>query len=402
MTRLFCILLLNLLHNVIFAQTLKVLEYSSVHQPKSVAEAEEFKQSLSKNLGSSESSKDFIKSLFAKNHLHTTYFNQDSSISIHYMDGVISHHAAFKFGKSGGLINLHNGEFNYIDSRLIQKTVDKTLGKGLITIEQGNSKDEIVKRLNRKEIVNGYECESWELLLPQYKSEIKYWVWKEKTDFESPNPSMHFFQGKLVIRSVEHNTQSWDQTITRSLVRIDSLQHYSVQDKINELLALHAGEMMRYYADLPNNQIDDSTHIEVGSILPAFNVRTIETDHVTHLDSLLKDSKFLLIDIWASWCGPCIKSLPELQKLKNDYGTNLQILSLNYGDESFSKIQNVLDKAEPSWPQAFSSHRIYRLINKEHAYPTMLIIDRNRKIVLQGQPDLSITAIRNFLDEQLK
>lgn len=251
-------------------------------------------------------------------------------------------------------------------------------------------------------MIDQYECEAWEVLDPRYQSETKYWLWKEKTNFDLSINTLYSLQGKLIVKSVHHSTQAWDQTITRSLVRIDSIQNYSIQRKLDELFAQHAGEMVRYYADLPSNQFDDSLKIGIGTTLPAFNIRDIETDRVTNLDSILKHSRFLLIDMWASWCGPCIKSFPELQKLKDDYGSGLQILSLNYGDKSFSKIQNVLDKQEPNWPQAYSSHRIYRLINKEHAYPTMLLIDQNRKIVLQGQPDLSFTAIRNFLDENLK
>jgi len=399
---LFTLLLFAFSVQVFFAQTVKILEYATIQQAHSAEEAGRYKQNLLKTLGSSGADLEFIEALFAKEHTHTLFFHRDSSLSLHYFDGKRSNNLGFKFGKSAGTIDLSNGKIFYADPKLMQRTIDRTVGKGKISLNDVSTKDELIKRLSRKEMIDGYECEVWEVQHPRSQSETKYWVWKGNHNINLDQNSLLTFQGKLVVKSVSQTTQAWDQTVTRSLLRIDSIQNYSIQRKLDELFAQYAGEMVRYYADLPNNHFDDSLDIQVGSVLPALNFRTIETDQVTNLDSLLKGSKFLLIDMWVSWCGPCIKSFPELEKLKGDYGTSLQILSLNYGDQSFSKIQSVLDKQEPSWPQAYSSHRIYRLVNKEHAYPTMLVIDQNRKIVLQGQPDLSITAIRNFLDENLK
>lgn len=386
----------------IFGQTVKILEYATIYQPHSAEEAERYKQSMLKTLGSSESGLEYIEALFTKEHSYTMYFHQDSVLSLHYFNGKLSNNLGFKFGKSGGSINLSNGNIFYANPKLMQTTLDRTLGKGKITLENGSNEDELIKRLSRKEFVDNYECEVWEVQHPRYQSETKYWVWKENVDIDLTKNSLYTFQGKIVVKSVAQMTQAWDQTITRSLLRIDSIQNYSIQRKLDELFAQYSGEMVRHYADLSGNQFDDSLHIELGSVLPAFNIRAVESAQITNLDSLLKGHKFLLIDIWASWCGPCIKSFPELQKLKNDCGASFQILSLNYADQSFSKIQNVLDKQEPNWLQGFASHRVHRLLNQELAYPTMLLIDQNRKIVMHGKPDLSFTAIRNFLDENLK
>lgn len=399
---LFTLLLFALSVQVFFAQTLKVLEYATIQQAHSAEEAARYKQSLLKTLGSSETDLEFIETLFAKEHTHTMYFHRDSSLSLHYFDGQRSNSLGFRFGKSEGLINLSNGKIFYADPKLMQRTIDKTVGKGKISLNDTSTKDELIKRLSRKEMIDGYECEVWEVQQLRFQSETKYWVWKGNPSIDLAQNSLHTLHGKLVVKSVSQTTQAWDQTVTRSLLRIDSIQNYSIQRKLDELFAQYAGEMVRYYADLPNNQFDDSLKIEVGSILPTLHIRAIETGQVINLDSLLKDSRFLLIDMWASWCGPCIKSFPELEKLKADYDKGLQVLSLNYADQSFSKIQNVLDKQEPSWPQAFSTHRIYHLLNKDYAFPTMLLIDKNRKIVLLGDPDLDFTAIRNFLDENLK
>ncbi len=40
--------------------------------------------------------------------------------------------------------------------------------------------------------------------------------------------------------------------------------------------------------------------------------------------------KVVLIDLWATWCGPCVMSTPEIQKLSDQYKTNaFEVLSLS-------------------------------------------------------------------------
>ena len=37
-----------------------------------------------------------------------------------------------------------------------------------------------------------------------------------------------------------------------------------------------------------------------------------------NFDSLLKENKILLIDFWASWCGPCIQVAPALEEISEE------------------------------------------------------------------------------------
>lgn len=47
--------------------------------------------------------------------------------------------------------------------------------------------------------------------------------------------------------------------------------------------------------------------------------------------------KYVYIDIWATWCGPCVAEIPHLQKLETDYiGKNIQFISISV-DEQHNK-----------------------------------------------------------------
>lgn len=43
--------------------------------------------------------------------------------------------------------------------------------------------------------------------------------------------------------------------------------------------------------------------------------------------------KVAIIDLWATWCGPCKKEIPSFIKLKSQYGDKLQIIGVSYDDD---------------------------------------------------------------------
>lgn len=379
-----------------------VFEYTRHNQVASVTEKEAVKKKSLETFGKWDDSDDLIRGLYADSTRMVTYLHLDSTLSLIWHDGVFSDKVGIAFGEKNGLINLKNGKTSFMDLRIMQKTVDNSLGKGLITIEDWRKRNENIKKVKNKEKVGEYVCEVWDEFFPQYNSSARYWMLPaEKVKFPlPPGQGRFFFWGNLIVKTESHFTQLFEHTEILELKRIDSLDHFSIQQKINELFATQNG-LNRSYANLPENQHLSKDSLMEGQLLPGFAFRSIDADRSIPIDSLYSKAAYTLIDIWASWCGPCVKAFPELQKLKDDF-PGLQIISLNYADTDFNKVQKVLDKHEPGWPQGFASHQLHDLINTEQAYPAMVLIDREGKIVQLGKPDLSLAQIRTFLEEKLK
>ncbi|MCG6912891.1 TlpA family protein disulfide reductase [bacterium BMS3Abin03] len=80
-----------------------------------------------------------------------------------------------------------------------------------------------------------------------------------------------------------------------------------------------------------------------------FNVENlaVESIGIKKLNSLIKNrnGKYLLLNIWATWCIPCREEFPALNKLHERYNDQIEFigLSVDYPDEVESKIKPFLD-----------------------------------------------------------
>ncbi|MBE2998124.1 thioredoxin [Nocardiopsis sp. HNM0947] len=57
------------------------------------------------------------------------------------------------------------------------------------------------------------------------------------------------------------------------------------------------------------------------------NVKT--TTDASFKDDVLSNSKPVLVDFWADWCGPCKQMAPVLDKLAEEYGDKIEVVKIN-------------------------------------------------------------------------
>lgn len=85
----------------------------------------------------------------------------------------------------------------------------------------------------------------------------------------------------------------------------------------------------------------------------------------------------VLINFWASWCGPCRTELPEMEKLQQDYqDLGFTILAVNV-DEDSSKANMLLDDIKVTYPILFDPSAKVSKLYDVSAMPTTVIVDRN-------------------------
>lgn len=92
--------------------------------------------------------------------------------------------------------------------------------------------------------------------------------------------------------------------------------------------------------------------------------------------------KLLLINVWATWCGPCLVEMPALDRLQQKYLSE-GLLVLNLSDESDEVIRNFLEKNPMSTVHGRVSNRqsVPDFYQFGKARPTTFVIDREGTVV---------------------
>jgi cytochrome c biogenesis protein CcmG, thiol:disulfide interchange protein DsbE len=122
-----------------------------------------------------------------------------------------------------------------------------------------------------------------------------------------------------------------------------------------------------------------TTTAEKNEKAPQFEYVDLKKNKHTR-DTLV--GKVVLIDCWATWCGPCKKSIPELAKLKEKYGDRITVLGLAYDNEQ-KEVEKFLKKNDVgkaiNYPVVFGTPQP-QYFGEISVLPTMYIVDKKGQL----------------------
>lgn len=101
--------------------------------------------------------------------------------------------------------------------------------------------------------------------------------------------------------------------------------------------------------------------------------------------------KYVYIDVWATWCGPCIGEIPALQKVEKQYhGKNIEFVSVSIDKVSdFEKWKTMVTDKELKGVQVFADNDWNSSFVKDYqiqGIPRFILIDPKGNIVRQNAP----------------
>src|SRR5712664_2356117 len=111
--------------------------------------------------------------------------------------------------------------------------------------------------------------------------------------------------------------------------------------------------------------------------------------------------KVVLLNFWATWCGPCRAEIPDLIALQQKYKDQLQIIGLTVDDDDDSMIKDVIAETRINYPVAMSPPEVRKQYGGIAALPTSFVLDTQGRVVQKHEglrdPALYETEIRALL-----
>jgi peroxiredoxin len=128
---------------------------------------------------------------------------------------------------------------------------------------------------------------------------------------------------------------------------------------------------------------EETNLIQVGQLAPDFTVQTLDGNTFS---LSANRGKVVLVNWFATWCGPCIKEMPHLQSdvWERFRGENFAMVSVARG-ETLQVVQPFVLKHEATWPFALDPERKAFAVYAESFIPRNYVIDRDGQVLFQSQ-----------------
>lgn len=131
---------------------------------------------------------------------------------------------------------------------------------------------------------------------------------------------------------------------------------------------------------------------------PAFQLKDLDGKDLS-LDG--SKGKVVLLNFWATWCGPCREEIPGLIALQDRYKDRLQIIGLVVDDDDEKEIRGVVDAEKINYPIALADGKTRFEYGGIAALPTVFLINADGRVVQKHvglyNPALYETEVRALL-----
>jgi thiol-disulfide isomerase/thioredoxin len=125
---------------------------------------------------------------------------------------------------------------------------------------------------------------------------------------------------------------------------------------------------------------------DMPDVFPAFSSRSLEGKTIT--ESIFSGKKLTMVNIWTTWCPPCIGEMPDLGVLGRSMpeGSQLVGIILDVEDpetdsETIGNAKRILKRSRADFPQIFPVDEIAPVLDEVEAIPTTIFVDSQGKIV---------------------
>ncbi|MCO5230843.1 MAG: AhpC/TSA family protein [Chitinophagales bacterium] len=131
-----------------------------------------------------------------------------------------------------------------------------------------------------------------------------------------------------------------------------------------------------------SNTLNVIKNTRVGSVAPVFTMNDIEGNQINFSEAY--KGKYLLIDFWASWCGPCREENPRMVRIYNKFkGKKFEMLGVSI-DNNKAQWKKAVEEDMLSWTQVIDENNISSKDYGVIAIPANVLVDPNGTIIAKN------------------
>ncbi|RKU30724.1 hypothetical protein C6497_03335 [Candidatus Poribacteria bacterium] len=209
-------------------------------------------------------------------------------------------------------------------------------------------------------------------------------------------PATFLIDGEGIIRMTNLRGHQLETAVGEMVEENLKIPHHTHQPK-----SIPATKLIKPSNPTPNNPSIPSSKLTdwVGKPAPDIKITTLKGEELTWEDFR---GQIVLLDFWATWCGPCLIELPKIKKTYANFkDQKFQIIGISL-DRSLLPLAEYIANEELGWHHYWDEDRKIRTLFKVNAIPSAILIDGEgiiQKAYLGGF-DVE-TAVSELVDKNL-
>jgi thiol-disulfide isomerase/thioredoxin len=115
-----------------------------------------------------------------------------------------------------------------------------------------------------------------------------------------------------------------------------------------------------------------------SAVAPAFSLKNLR-GRIARLSDY--KGKVVLINLWATWCAPCLVEMPELVKLQKEHeARGLQIIGVTFPNDRRTSVRRMVRRFKLNYPVLFGTPELLDAYQIGEVLPVTVVVDRSGKI----------------------
>ncbi len=127
---------------------------------------------------------------------------------------------------------------------------------------------------------------------------------------------------------------------------------------------------------------EPATGLKTGQPAPPFSIKTLDDKPLRLADHR---GKYVLLDFWATWCGPCVRQTPALKQIHERFGDDPRFVMIGLSlDKSTEDPRKYVEKNRLPWVQGFLGDWAKTDIPARYGVigiPALILIDPDGKVI---------------------